>query len=142
MKIRRIAVLSVAQLLLISCMARNPVKHTAADLQDKNRNYCGIVVSRVVDGPPGYGETPDIDVKREIFVLKLDDNHVFSTTNVSGKKQVVREIQLTGRDIDFKDFLNNKICVRGMIHEQSSSFEYLPYVIEVEYIPFIAPSKM
>lgn len=138
--IQRISFFILIELLLVSCAGRNLARSNEIDISNKNQMYCGIVTSRIVNGPPGYGETPEVDTKREIFVLILDNSYWFSAVDAWDNELIVKEIQLNWDIEKNKDLLKEKVCVQGIIHMRESSFDYLPYVIEVEHVPFIAPN--
>lgn len=98
----------------------------------------GKIVKKYAYGPPGYGESPDIDEKIVYYVLLLNQ-----TINVKGDENTpnsdtfkdVREIQLVYFDIDKLKALNNKlVSIKGTLFQAFSGHHYTDVLMNIESI--------
>lgn len=89
-------------------------------------------------GPPGFGESPEIDRKIIDYILVLDNQINIRASKYVNPKQGVKEIQL------FLPFDNNPLAkkigrveVRGTIEEASTAVAVRDYTLTVYSLRFL-----
>jgi hypothetical protein len=97
----------------------------------------GLVTQQLRSGPPGYGETPKLDKRDTILVLRLgaDINVCVGVHGAAADSpRGVREIQLTGHVDDIRSRLNTTVTVRGELLRAELAWHYTPIVFRVEEV--------
>jgi hypothetical protein len=100
-------------------------------------NLAGVLMEKLVYGPPGYGETPQKDRKINIVFfeltnpinLKADPADLRDMDDRTG----VTEIQIDTSDskAPLKKFLNKKVTLRGVLYEATSGTEFSSVLMTV-----------
>lgn len=103
----------------------------------------GVLKSKVEWGPPGFGETPKIDSKVRIFVLKLREPRSAKQLSLSRDKkgEEFREIQLWCDSNAFpkcksrlRESVGHRITVVGQAARGAEPTDYLPVTLRVSLI--------
>ena len=106
----------------------------------------GTLSKRQVFGPPGYGESPRIDSKAAIFVLKLrcpidvepePDAKAPYNSNLNYVRAITEiQLLLDGKDqvLFAKRHLGKDAVVRGKLEEGVTAGEYTKVTLQVEQL--------
>jgi hypothetical protein len=107
----------------------------------------GVVEESHRLGPPGYGETPEIDEKLTIFLLQLDQPIDVCADTTGGQAGVgvrdVRTLQLTGR-LDqgvIKQHLDEPLSVFGTLSPKEWGTDFTDIILHVDSIPALRPQQ-
>lgn len=117
---------------------------TASEQSPKMVILTGTLRSKTEWGPPGYGETPKVDGKVAIFVLKLSKPETALQLSIPpGEKEerCFSEVQLWCDSAAFprcdallKKSVGRRITVSGQAARATEPTDYLPVVIHVHLI--------
>ena len=108
----------------------------------------GIVEQEHHLGPPGYGESPQIDEKLTIYVLRLARPFAVcaDADPADPRPQVdsVTLMQLTGKvDPDrLKEWIGETVSVFGALHDQTLSHDFTSVIIDVDSIPMLRSTSV
>lgn len=102
----------------------------------------GALTMDVKFGPPGYGESPEIDMKATVYILRLVNEITVGTKNSLSDVNTdifpdTVEVQLVVMDSDYsnlKKFLGQHVHVSGSLEQGISSGDFLPVIFVVESI--------
>jgi hypothetical protein len=105
----------------------------------------GILRSRTEYGPPGFGETPKVDSKVRIYILKLHKpctaKQLFLPEGARRGIENISEIQLRCDSQIFpqcepilKKSIGKRITVSGETSGQTYPTDYLPVILQVRLI--------
>jgi hypothetical protein len=140
---RRLARLAVAGLCLVFS-ATPGIPASANEQSQKMVVLTGALRSRTEWGPPGFGETPKVDGKVSIFVLKLLKPQTpaqLSLPPVKKEERHFSEVQLWCDSAAFprcdellKKAVGHRITVSGEATRATEPTDYLPVVIHVHLI--------
>lgn len=113
-----------------------PPSDTCARFEGAEMALRGVVTQQVRSGPPGYGETPKLDKRDTILVLRLDTaiKMCAGAPGTDAHTSGVREIQLTGHVDDIRSRLNTIVTVRGELLRAELAWHYTPIVFRVEEV--------
>jgi hypothetical protein len=120
-----------------SSVAIAPPSDTCARFEGTEAALRGVVTQQLRSGPPGYGETPKLDKRDTILVLRLDTaiNVCAGAFGTDARTtNGVREIQLTGHVDDIRSRLNTTVTVRGELLRAELAWHYTPIVFHVEEV--------
>ncbi|MFJ1490380.1 DUF4431 domain-containing protein [Capnocytophaga canis] len=99
----------------------------------------GIIKIKTFFGPPGYGESPEVDAKEEVFILELrnpinlvadeeDDGFNPAQTNIL-------EVQLTSTsDIKFTNYIDKNVCLTGSFFGAHTGHHFTDVLMDVAQI--------
>jgi len=105
----------------------------------------GTLIHKMVYGPPNYGETPNIDEKNYIYILKLDQPvNVYADAN-QPDPEIADHTLLNQTEIqtfsnidrvhkDLKKYLNKKIKLQGVLFTGRTGGQYTPIQYQVNKI--------
>ncbi len=124
-------------IMLVGSMAHSCRKKTI-DVGDK-AVLIGTVTTKLVWGPPNFGEDPLRDSKGQIFVLLLKHKITIRGSGSALYKgargqAIIKEIQLWGDDSLLTRFKGKKVEITGIVQEATAPMERLPFVLDVETI--------
>lgn len=108
---------------------------------DKAVNLKGTLKIESYYGPPGYGETPEIDTRQECYVLHLDHSinlNAEVSNNQEGEFERtllnVEKIQLTASDIKLGNFVNKHIQVSGSFFPAHTGYHRTDVLMDVSKV--------
>jgi len=92
----------------------------------------GSLSSRVVYGPPNYGEDPQTDSKETIYLLKFDP----SCADALGARKIGgNQFQLVGEKvIGVQKFLGKKVVVKGEIFRGETGHHHTRFVLDASNV--------
>lgn len=99
----------------------------------------GTLTSEEKLGPPGYGETPDVDRKMTIFVLRLDApidtcGQPGGVINFDSLKNVTEVQVYCAEDLDCRQYLARKLTVAGTLEQAILGAHFKPVVARVSKV--------
>lgn len=106
-------------------------------LQPEQVTLRGVVRKEQRLGAPGYGETPKLDKKDTILVLRADDSVSVcadTTSRQDAKLSGLRDIQLMGHVDNIDALLGQEITVRGTLFVAELAWQYTPVVLRVDQL--------
>ncbi|WP_296150566.1 hypothetical protein [uncultured Flavobacterium sp.] len=129
---------------------RTHVESSRKTLRDRNFYYepmhSEIIGTLVLDhffGPPGYGETPEMDRVESAWVLELEapinviqNNSELEEGNSNYSKFNIDRVQLSGHGsgIDMQFFKNKKVNASGILWGAYSGHHYAPILMTLQQI--------
>ena len=104
----------------------------------------GVVVLEEHYGPPNFGETPNIDIKERVFMLKLD-NPVSVKADPSDAVNMdsfnrVDKMQLSTRaPREMSDHIGKHVVIEGSLFEKQSGEHYTNVLLTVRKVTELQP---
>lgn len=93
----------------------------------------GKLSGRIEFGPPGFGESPEKDIKQEIYLLQMHQRQVeIIDPDGHSNKKFMNEIQVRGNDEQMKSVVGKIVSVRGTIRAAILPSDYTPAVLEFD----------
>ncbi len=103
----------------------------------------GTLVEKQFYGPPNYGETPEMDKKVKVMILKPDypinvfariDQTDIETANKTIRGTTDLQTYTLNKTMDLSSYLNKKITLQGTLMQAQSGGHYTPIVLKVNTI--------
>jgi hypothetical protein len=118
---------------------------SAEDERPKTVVLTGVVKLKTEWGPPGFGQTPKIDSKVVIYILRLAESRTAKQLSLEpvskGEEERVSEIQLWCESTVFpkcesrlKGSIGHRITVAGQVGRPIEALDYLPVILHVRLI--------
>jgi hypothetical protein len=100
----------------------------------------GELISRTEYGPPNYGETPNLDKKSLIYLIKLknainvkgDPEDEVNRTDFKGLKEL-QIVDLDG-NYNYQQFMHKTVVIKGTLSEAVTGHQYTNVIFIVDEI--------
>jgi uncharacterized protein DUF4431 len=140
--------LSGLSLLAVTWLLGTSEPGACAHFEPAKEVIAGKLVRRTFPGPPGYGESPEVDeretgwyvVLEKALCVKGEPSDELNAEDVNG----IRSVQLVlthGEYETDRDFVGKRVVVSGTLFTALTGHHHTPVLMEVEELKLGSPAK-